>query len=376
MKRKRSMPRVPVVSGGKAHSHELNEQQQDSPEHDGIIRRDFGFEIKADTLNEANRSVRMIASTNAEDSYGDVVEQHWDLSRYNKNPLVLYNHNRSTGGGFFGGGSLPQAETIPVGRSISHEVVGGRLEFEPKFSDDRASPLAERVWQGILQEVLRTASVGFRPGAVERILDHEGKPTGGYRLGSPTEPNVLVEISIVPIPANPEAVTLSGDHDYLERLAQRSMLNNAADAAEGSTMPPEIDNTDNPEQVPPAVAPVPEVRSDDAAAEKRRVADLEAKLAAQDAELATLRAANETAENERATAAVEALMGKKLVPASREAALKLRKLDRALFEELTASLPDLPMTLQVVRDQPPAEQVRQYETADQRLAAEARSDAK
>jgi len=336
-------------------------------EHDGIIRRDFAIEVKAGSLNEEQRSIRMIASTNAVDSYGDIVEQYWDLERFNKNPAVLYNHNRASGGFF--GGSLPQAETIPVGYSIDHGVVGGRLEFEPKFSDDRASPLAERVWQGVRQQVLRTASVGFRPGAVEKLLDRDGNPTGGYRIGSPTDPNKLVEISIVPLPANHEAIALSGDHDYLERLAQRAIIHNAATAAGASTMD-DVEPTET-EQAVPAVAAVPEVRADDAAAEKQRVAELEAQLQQQNAELARLRADAERAETERAESDVSSMLGRKFTPAAQPAMLRLRKLDKELFVELTSALTDLPLTLQVVSDEPPA--ARSYETADQRLAAAARS---
>jgi hypothetical protein len=75
----------------------------------------------------------------------------------------------------------------------------GQLKATLNFVDEKASPTAERVWQGIKQGSLRAVSVGFRCGNVT------SQPVGDktvYVLSS----NQLMEISVVPLPANPEAV--------------------------------------------------------------------------------------------------------------------------------------------------------------------------
>jgi hypothetical protein len=330
-----------------------------------VIYRTFGLETRAESLDDEKRSVRMIASTNSVDSYGDIVEQHWDLERYNQNPVVLFNHNR-------GSWNETPADLIPVGHSLSTEVVAGRLEFEPQFSDDRASPLAERVWQAIRQKTLRAASVGFRPGAVIKMRDEEGNLIG-YRLGSPEDPNELVEISVVPLPANADAVALSAkahasERALLERLAttepDQNETTTAAEAAESGIM----DKTEKAEQLP--IEPSEKSKPDAAAKEREHTAELERQLAEQNKELEALRAQHKALEAEKAAADVDAIIGKKAVPASKDAFLKLRTSNPELFSELVKSLPDIALGKEVIPERSPAEHAT-TKSADQRLAAAA-----
>jgi hypothetical protein len=175
---------------------------------DPILRRSFGIEVKAKTT----RSIHVIASTSAIDSYGDIVEQDWVLERYRKNPVVLWNHNRS--GGFLDGPSAE--EMLPIGKATDVAVRGGRLEATIVFVDEKASPLAERVYQGFIQGSINAVSVGFRPGTVkaEKINGREV-----YRLSQ----NELYEISATPIPANPDAVVRSAALAQLRALASRAL---------------------------------------------------------------------------------------------------------------------------------------------------------
>jgi hypothetical protein len=337
-----------------------------------LIYRTFGLTEEASTLDEQSRSVRMIASTAALDSYGDVVEQHWDLSRYNANPAVLFNHNRNWNGS--------PADDIPVGYSRAHSVKNGQLEFEPVFSDDRASPLAERVWQGIRQKTLRAASVGFRPGAVVKEVTSNGKII--YHLGTSDAPNQLFEISIVPLPANPDAVALSADTDaespegkawirqrmLFEELARKSQPANPA--AEEVTMK---DNKTDTAQGTVAETPPADETAQRLADLEARNAELEQQNAESEAELALLR--QQRAEQERTARASEihGLVGKKLTPACEAHALALLEAQPEHTRALLDALPDLHLTEPVVREAPPAARSTES-TADQRLAAAARSD--
>lgn len=150
-----------------------------------ILSRAFGLK----SLDQSERTCDFIASTDAVDSYEEVVEQDWDTTRFMKNPVILFGH---------------QSRELPIGHATRCEVVtakGGKkqLECTIKFATAEANPMAEQVWQSVIQGTLRAVSVGFCPGDV-RFEKREGK--GIYVLSK----NELHEISVVPIPANPEAL--------------------------------------------------------------------------------------------------------------------------------------------------------------------------
>lgn len=154
------------------------------------------LEIKAGDVQ--GRSVRVTASTESEDSYGDIVTQDWDLRRYERNPVVLYNHNSF--GGMFGGARAE--ETLPIGSASDVRVVGGALEATLNFVTAEANPLAEKILQLFKQRAIRAVSVGFRPGA-KREETRNGRDV--YVLSK----NELYEISVTPMGANADAVAKS-----------------------------------------------------------------------------------------------------------------------------------------------------------------------
>lgn len=134
--------------------------------------------------NDATREATFVASTAAVDSYGEIVEQVWKLERYMANPVVLFGH---------------QSRELPIGRSTFVGVRGGQLECTVRFASPEANPKAEQVWQLVKEDVLRAVSVGFMPGTI-RWEKRNGEDVAVL------SDNELHEISIVPIPANPEAL--------------------------------------------------------------------------------------------------------------------------------------------------------------------------
>ncbi|HWA29127.1 MAG TPA: HK97 family phage prohead protease [Lacunisphaera sp.] len=179
-----------------------------------VIRRSFGIETKADTIDEKNRTVRVIASTSAIDSYDEIVDQNWRLERYNKNPVVLYGHNR---GGFLGMGGDPRW-TLPIG--FSTEVTArDRLEATLNFVDEKANPMAVEVWEQYRQRSMRAVSVGFYPHDVYREVRDDVEI---YHL----DDNELFEISAVPLPANADAVALSAERATERESFRARALNN------------------------------------------------------------------------------------------------------------------------------------------------------
>lgn len=160
-----------------------------------ILTRSYrGLTFDAKAMNDEARSIDVICSTPTEDSYEEIVEQTWRLDRYKKNPIVLYEHGHASG--WFGGDS---EDKFPIAKAENVRVEGGVLKATLVFAPANVSERAERVWQAMKGGFLRAVSVGFRPHNA-RVETHDGREV--YVLSD----NELYEISVVAIPANPDAV--------------------------------------------------------------------------------------------------------------------------------------------------------------------------
>ena len=137
------------------------------------------------------KPIKFVASTSSPDRYGDVVDQKgWDLSAYNRNPVVLFNHNPSQ---------------MPIGKGRAY-VENDQLMLEVEFDqkDDMAKTIEQKVRDGFINAV----SVGFQPSkTIARSSLPSDHPYYG-KSGSYFQASELLEVSIVTIPANNEA-TLS-----------------------------------------------------------------------------------------------------------------------------------------------------------------------
>jgi HK97 family phage prohead protease len=138
----------------------------------------------------AKRQAEFVISSEAVDSYGTVFKMDgWKLERYNRNPVVSYNHSIMSGNP----DNIIGTSTVFVedGKLI------GRVTFEP--ADE--NPLAEKVYNKIKRGTLKMASIGAIP-----VKGDWGKKDKGEN------PDVLyfreqelIEWSVVPVGANPEA---------------------------------------------------------------------------------------------------------------------------------------------------------------------------
>lgn len=165
-----------------------------------LFRRQFGITVKAAASGDA-RAFDVIASTDDVDMCGDVLVQDWDLRRFNQNPVVLYFHNIM--------GCDPE-DSLPVGFGTETSVVDGKLRSTIHFVTEDANPLAEQCFQGFKQGSLRAVSVGFRS-KLGRMETRNGADV--FVLSG----NELLEISVCPVPINPNAVLdeKSKEHDAL-----------------------------------------------------------------------------------------------------------------------------------------------------------------
>lgn len=137
-------------------------------------------------VDDARRTITFVASSDAIDSYGETLDQKtWKLDRYKANPVVLFAHND---------------RDLPIGRA---ETVGlnaeGKLEIEVRFAAAEANPKAEQCFQLAKDDILNGASVGFNADKAERVTENG-------RVFKRLTGLDLYEISLVPVPANPETL--------------------------------------------------------------------------------------------------------------------------------------------------------------------------
>ena len=165
------------------------------------------FVLKRAAMSEGDDRVVFTASTDTVDRYGDVIDQGgWDLAAYQRNPVVLLNHN---------------ATSLPIGRGHV-EVVDGSLQVGIEF--DRNDYQAVRIERKAREGYIHAVSVGFNPiefsPRSELPTDHAHYTEKGGNLFSRSE---LLEVSVVTIPANSEATARSADVGR-ETIAQLRML--------------------------------------------------------------------------------------------------------------------------------------------------------
>ena len=133
---------------------------------------------------------RFVASTSAPDRYGDIVAQNWDLASYKRNPVILLNHN---------------ANALPIGKG-SVDVVDGALQVDVAFDMD--DPIGAEVARKTKAGFMSAVSVGFNPIAStprsQLPKDHVAYGTKGTYF----EKAELLEVSVVTIPANGDAVSI------------------------------------------------------------------------------------------------------------------------------------------------------------------------
>ncbi len=133
----------------------------------------------------------VVGSTAVIDRLGEIIEQDgWDLTNYKKNPVVLWGHN-------------VREERPPIGKAVKVWLDGVRkkkLSFDIKF--DLADEFAAEIYRKVKEGFLSTVSVGFLP------LENEpmNKDDGGFFSPQRYLKQELLELSFVPVPANPEAL--------------------------------------------------------------------------------------------------------------------------------------------------------------------------
>lgn len=181
--------------------------------------------------------VGAIGSTAAVDRYGEIIDQEsWDLKNFKKNPVMLWAHNLTMG-----------EDRPPIGKLTKIKVEDGQLVFNAKF--DMADPFAAEIFRKYQEGFLNAFSVGFIPHTIQQFTDK------GERLEAPIlRDNELLEMSAVPVPANPEALNALRARSFKTKTWNKLMKEVEAEEAE------EEETGDEPKDPPaqPTPAPTPE----------------------------------------------------------------------------------------------------------------------
>ena len=161
-----------------------------------------------------SRKVTFVASDGTRDTAGTVLNQDgWDLERFNNNGIIGYQHKVY---GSYDGTDNPD-NVIGKGHAYLED---GKLMVDVEFEPKEINELADKVFQKILFGSLKAVSVGFLPlgkgkwGKEEEALDGSN-PTYYF------EGQELLEVSVVNIPANPNALKKAIDAEADEMAELR-----------------------------------------------------------------------------------------------------------------------------------------------------------
>lgn len=184
-------------------------------------------EIREIRKKEDERTITFVASDSTRDSAGTVLNQdNWDLTRFNSNGIIGYQHK------VYGGWDDTDNPDNVIGKGHAY-VEDGKLMVDITFEPKEINELAEKIYQKVLFGSLRAVSVGFLPIGKGRF--GEGADAETYYFAG----QQLLEVSVVNIPANPNALrkSMEAENDFLE--AERKRLLEEAKVEEPAPEPQE-----------------------------------------------------------------------------------------------------------------------------------------
>ncbi len=198
-----------------------------------IIRRCFeARELR--TIDQELRTVEFVASDNSVDSYGTILPvDKWDLSRYKRNGIVGYMHD------VYGDSWTKAADpddVIGKGEAfVENDQLIVRITFEPADLNEKA----DKIFRKLIFGSLHAVSVGFKPTAKGHMGDEErGEDPNVYYYNG----QELLEVSVVNIPSNPNALMRSIEEERKNwEFEEREIKPSEAPAPEPAEE--DIDNT-------------------------------------------------------------------------------------------------------------------------------------
>jgi len=165
-----------------------------------------GCAITPSVKKLADRTFRFVASDATVDCQGDsVAASAWELRRFRKNPVVLFNHN-------------PDA---PVARARKVFVEAGKLIAEIQFPPAGDNGLADEVHSKVSAGLLTAMSIGAL------FLEWSDRSDGGRNVSKAE----LIELSVVAIPCNSAALRVASAMAPKAKAELEAMVSAAVAAA-------------------------------------------------------------------------------------------------------------------------------------------------
>lgn len=153
--------------------------------------------------SDSGRVIRFRASTPAVDRHGTIIKPEGIRTEtFAKNPVFLWAHDG------YGGLIKPDPESV-IGRVVGWEKSQEAFDVDVEFAPAEANPRAEQAFRLVKSGFLNAVSIGFIP-----IRWHEEEimtPNGDREMRTVYDEVELLEVSLVPVPSNPEAVALARD---------------------------------------------------------------------------------------------------------------------------------------------------------------------
>ena len=173
-----------------------------TPRADPRQRATAGETLQVDT---AAMIVRAVITTSVPDRAGDIIIPSGlkNAELYMRNPVVLWAHQRT----------MP-----PIGTCEKLTIQGDRIIAETKFS--ASSIFATDLFRLYAEGVLRGWSIGFIPTRIEPNRGYGKEPV----IGNTYSEWELLEYSAVPIPENPQALTLAVRKGFIRDADLRHWL--------------------------------------------------------------------------------------------------------------------------------------------------------
>lgn len=139
--------------------------------------------IKSTSIDEKNRTIEVVATKEVVDRQGDIIRiAGIDVNDFIKNPVVPFGH---------------KYQDLPVAKAIGLKFDGDKLIIKLQFPPKEIYELGDTVFKLFKAGYLNAVSIGFIP--IKETWDDEIK-------ANVIEKSELLEVSIVPVPANQDAL--------------------------------------------------------------------------------------------------------------------------------------------------------------------------
>jgi HK97 family phage prohead protease len=140
----------------------------------------------ARAANNGSRVITFCFSDGSVDRMGDIIDPYgWDTSAFKKNPICLWAHD---------------ATSLPIGRVRRTYVSADRFMGDIEFASAETYPFADQIYRLVVDGFVKAVSVGFIP------IEWDWADTKDRPTGIDFKRQELLEISVVPVPANANAL--------------------------------------------------------------------------------------------------------------------------------------------------------------------------